>query len=251
LPAKKVFGLTFYIVYKYRASNKDAKYSPSFDKNPLIEITWWIIPTIIIAVLSVVTWNSSHQLDPFKPLVSNNKPVNVEVVALDWKWLFILPDNRMASVNQLDIPINTPVDFYITSDTVMNSFWVPQLGGQIYAMPGMGTELHLIANKYGSFNGSSANIAGDGFAGMTFKVNSVTNQQFQQWINNGLSSTRILSLANYQKLSNPSEYNPVTYYSNVYPDLYATIINKYMGSTNETSSSSSNSQTGNYEMSMQ
>ena len=133
-----VFGMLFAFAWRYREGNaRKAKYSPELAGNRAAETVWWLIPSIIILILSVVAWNSSHALDPYEPIASNVKPLNVEVVAMDWKWLFIYPDQRVASVNSLEIPVNTPVNFTITADAPMNSFWIPQLGGQIYAMPGM------------------------------------------------------------------------------------------------------------------
>jgi cytochrome o ubiquinol oxidase subunit 2 len=234
-----VFFLTIMIAIRYREGNKRAKYTPEWDRSKLFETIWWVIPMCIIAVLSVVTWNSSHSLDPYKPIASKTSAINVEVVALDWKWLFIYPNSQVASVNQLELPLNTPVNFYITSDTVMNSFWIPNLGGQIYAMPGMTTQLHLIANKPGSYYGSSANISGQGFAGMNFKTNAVSESAFKTWVGNASQSYDHLDTNAYAALAKPTSYAPVKYYSLVQNNLFAGIINKYMmyGSSNSTNSS--------------
>ena len=154
-----VFALTIFIAYTYRESNTKATYSPDWDHNRILELLWWGIPCAIIFVLSIFAWQSSHDLDPYKPLNSNTSPITIDVIALDWKWLFIYPQQHIATVNLIEIPLNTPINFIITSDTVMNSFWIPNLGGQIYAMPGMSTQLHLMSDKTGSFYGSPAILA--------------------------------------------------------------------------------------------
>ena len=222
-----VYGLTIMIAFKYHENN-NAKYSPDFDHNRMYETTWWAIPFVIITILSVITWRSSHSLDPYRTIASRNSAINVQVVALDWKWLFIYPDKNVASVNQMDIPVNHPVNLYITSDTVMNSFWVPSLAGQIYAMPGMSTQLHIIASKTGSFYGSSANISGQGFAGMHFAVNSVSDTNYNQWLSKVNSSNSKLNLAGYDKLAEPSINNKVAYYSGVSSSLFDYTVLKYM-----------------------
>lgn len=223
-----VFSMAIFIAWKYRESNTEAKYMPEFDHSPTLETAWWVIPGVLITILSVVAWNSSHALDPYRPLASNVAPLNVEVVALDWKWLFIYPQQNIASVNRLEIPVNTPIAFQITSDAPMNSFWIPQLSGQIYAMPGMSTQLHMAASKSGVYNGYSANISGVGFAGMTFKTVATTQGQFVDWAQAAHQERNQLSLAAYKQLARPSEYNPTTYYSSVEQNLYTTIIAKYL-----------------------
>jgi|SRR5581483_7440168 len=223
-----VFSMAIFIAWKYREGNTKARYSPEFDHSKLLESIWWLIPTVLIGILSVVAWNSSHTLDPYRPLSSTVRPLNVEVVALDWKWLFIYPDQGVASVSQLELPVNTPVSFTITSDAPMNSFWIPQLGGQVYAMPGMSTQLHLAASKVGSYDGYSANISGVGFADMGFKANAVSSTQFRDWIHTASITPKYLTMATYSQLAKPSENNLVSYYSLLDPYLYTEIINKYM-----------------------
>lgn len=232
-----VYIMAVSIAWKYRESNTKATYKPDWDHSRLYESIWWGIPIAIIAVLSFITWQSAHELDPFKPLDSKVQPLNVDVVALDWKWLFIYPNQNIASVNLLGIPQNTPINFDITSDTVMNSFWIPNLGGQIYAMPGMSTQLHLIANKIGTFNGSSANISGSGFAGMAFRARSMSDLGFEAWVHTAQSSPAQLTMNNYAKLARPSQYNPVTYYSSVANNLYNTTVVKYMVPANQSAGS--------------
>jgi len=225
-----VYAMTIVISLKYRESNPkhQAKYSPDWDHDRRLEFTWWAIPGMIILVLSVITWNSSHALDPFKPLASDEPPLNIQVVSLDWKWLFIYPSQGIASVNYLRVPVGVPLNFEVTSDSVMNSFWIPALGSQIYAMPGMDTQVHLMASKSGTFYGSSANISGAGFAGMHFKTDAVGQSQFNSWVNKSRHSQRQLSQPAYDNLASPSLNNPIALYSNVKTGLYDDIILKYM-----------------------
>lgn len=223
-----VFALTFYIVWKYRASNKKARYEPEWDKDSRIELLWWGVPLVLIAVLSVITWVSSHRLDPFRPLDSSLKPLEVQVVALQWKWLFIYPEQNIASVNFVQFPEDRPVTFTVTSDAPMNSFWIPQLGGQIYAMSGMSTKLHLMADQPGEYRGSSANISGEGFAGMVFTAKSSTQGDFDEWVRTVKNSPDQLSSPVYEQLAQPSQDNPVTYFGSVKPGLYDEITNKFM-----------------------
>jgi len=223
-----VLVLTIVIACRFRSSNKKAKYSPEWDKSNLLELIWWGFPCVIVAILSVLTWKSCIALDPFIPLVSNVKPVKIQVVALQWKWLFIYPEEGVASVNLVQFPENTPLDFEITADAPMNSFWIPQLGGQIYAMPGMNTQLHLIANEQGDFKGSSSNLSGIGFAGMKFIARSSSQEDFDKWVASVKTSPRNLDLSSYENLVTPSENNPVSLYSLEDDNLYHQIIMKYM-----------------------
>jgi cytochrome o ubiquinol oxidase subunit 2 len=225
-----VFILTFSIAWRYRAGNQKAKYSPDWDRSRTIETIWWVVPLVIILVLAGFTWTSSHELDPYKPLASSAKPIKIQVIALQWKWLFIYPEQHIASVNFMQIPKQTPIDFEITSDAPMNSFWIPQLGGQVYAMTGMSTKLHLMANEVGDYQGSSANISGKGFAGMKFTARASTKAEFDQWVANTKRSSSRLNLNEYKNLMRPSENNPPSVYylpaSNL--GLYDTVVMKYM-----------------------
>lgn len=228
-----VFALTFFIAWKYRAGNVKAKYSPDWDHSKKIEAIWWGVPIALIGILAVVTWNSSHALDPRKPLESNKKPVTVQVVALQWKWLFIYPEYNVASVNYVQFPEDTPVNFEITADAPMNSFWIPQLGGQIYAMSGMKTKLHLMANEQGDYNGSSANISGEGFAGMKFIARASSEIDFDSWIQSLKQSPNRLSKDSYTKLAEPSKNSaPIGYASE--SGLFDMIMMKYMKPTEAT-----------------
>ncbi len=223
-----VIVLVFTFAWKYRASNKSARYEPDWSHSTGIEVVVWLIPCLIILVLGIITWKSSHDLDPYKPIESNVKPVTIEAVALNWKWLFIYPDLGIATVNEIAFPANTPVNFKITSDSIMNSFFIPQLGSQVYAMAGMETKLHLIANENGTFDGMSANYSGGGFSGMKFKAKAVSNYDFEQWVKQVRASSSQLTLADYSELAKPSEKNPVALYAKVDPQLYHGILHKYM-----------------------
>lgn len=223
-----VFALTLFIAMKYKETNKKAKYTPNWDGNKLLESIWWGIPIALILVLSVVTYKSSHDLDPFKPLESEKKAMTVQVIALEWKWLFIYPEQNIATVNYLQIPEDTPVKFEITADAPMNSFWIPKLGGQIYAMSGMTTNLNLIANDQGEYDGVSANISGEGFAGMKFKVKSTSDSEFQKWVNSTKQSDKLLTKPAYQELAEPSANVQPMFFSNVDAGLYNTVMVRYM-----------------------
>ncbi|OSM99139.1 MULTISPECIES: cytochrome o ubiquinol oxidase subunit II [Lonsdalea] len=216
---------------KYRASNDQAKYTPHWSHSNKVEAVVWTVPIIIIVILAAITWKTTHELDPYKPLDSDVKPINVEVVSLDWKWLFIYPDLGIASVNELAFPANVPVSFKITSNSVMNSLFIPRLGGQIYAMAGMQTKLHLIANEPGKYDGISGAYSGKGFSGMKFTAIATPNQQaFDQWVNTVRQSSHTLSnMGEFEKLALPSEYHPVEYFSQVQPDLFRQVITKFTG----------------------
>ncbi len=228
-----VFALTFGISWRYRESNKKAKYTPDWDRNRFADTIWWGIPTIIIAVLSVVTWNSSHQLDPFKTLTSGVKPINVQVVALESRWLFIYPEHGIATVNYLVFPEKTPINFEVTADAAMNSFWIPQLGGQIYAMAGMSTQLHLMADETGTFRGSSANLSGPQFSKMNFVARSSSQYEFKDWLKDVQQTSPRLNMDHYDNLRKSSSENPVAYYTEGEHKLYDKIIGKYMGPDKE------------------
>lgn len=226
-----VIIMAFAFAWKYRASNKDAKYSPNWSHSNKIEAVVWTIPIIIIAILGTITWKTTHELDPFKPIVTDKKPMTIEVVSLDWKWLFIYPEQGIATVNELAFPKDVPVEFKITSNSVMNSFFIPQLGGQIYAMAGMQTKLHLIGNEAGKYDGISSSFSGRGFSGMKFTaIVTPTVGDFDQWVAKVKESSKNLNTTDdFNKLAEPSENNPVEYFSTVKPNLFKETIGKFMG----------------------
>lgn len=223
-----VFLLLFFICWRYREGNKEAAYTPDWDDNATAEFIWWGFPFVIIVILSVVTWISSYDLDPYKPLDSKVKPLHIQVVALDWKWLFLYPEEKIATVNYFKFPVGTPLSFEITAQAPMNSFWIPQLGGQIYAMPGMSTKLHLIADEKGSYRGSSANLSGQGFAGMTFTAQAVSEKDYAEWVQSVKKNSSTLDLAEYKGLVKPSMYDPEASYLLGDATLYDQIVMKYM-----------------------
>lgn len=230
-----VFFMTFWFPWKYREGNSKAKYTPDWDHHPVAETIWWGVPLVIISILAVVTYQSSHALDPFKAIPSTKQPLTIQVVALDWKWLFIYPEQQIASVNYVKFPQKTPIKFEITADAPMNSFWIPQLGSQIYAMSGMSTHLNLMADHTGVYRGSSANISGRGFAGMHFDAVSSNDEEFNNWVVAVKASRNPLTTQEYSRLASPSQNNPPTHYSIVDQHLYDTIVMKYMaGYTPET-----------------
>src|ERR1700688_1134475 len=222
-----VIFLTLLFAWKYRQSNTSAEYLPKWAHSTKIEVVIWLVPSLIILYLSILTYKSTHALDPYKPLVSEVKPINVEVVALDWKWLFIYPDLGIASVNRIEFPVGTPVNFRITSDSVMNSFFIPQLGGQIYAMAGMQTQLHLMANEAGNYAGESANFSGDGFSDMKFRAIAASGADFDTWVKQVRASSKDLDADVYHGVAAPSEKVPVQFFSHVDPALFNNIIAKY------------------------
>lgn len=223
-----VYILTFIFSWRYRANNEKATYDPDLVDNVVAEVFWWGIPLVITLIIAALTWVKTHELDPFKPLVSDKKPLTIQVVALQWKWLFIYPEEKVASVNYVQLPKDTPIKFEITADAPMNSFWIPDLGGQIYAMPKMKTELNLIANKTGHFRGSSANISGEGFSGMHFIAAASNEEEYHQWINDAQHSKNSLDQSTYNKLAAPSQNTPVTLYQLKDKHLFNHIIHKYM-----------------------
>jgi cytochrome o ubiquinol oxidase subunit 2 len=226
-----VIVMTLWFAWHYRASNASATYLPNWSYSHRIEAVVWAVPVAIIAVLATLTWKTTHQLDPYKPLDSSVQPITIDVVALDWKWLFIYPDQHIATVNEIAFPADTPVNFRITSDTVMNVFFIPQLGSQIYAMAGMQTQVHLIADAPGVYDGLSANFSGAGFPDMRFKAHATSRAGFDAWVARVKASGHELGLDNYGELAKPSSNDPVKYFSTVEPVLFAAVLDKTMDKT--------------------
>ncbi|HTV84677.1 MAG TPA: ubiquinol oxidase subunit II [Dyella sp.] len=228
-----VMVLIVLFAWRYRASNKDAHYDPDWDHSTMLELLIWAAPLLIIIALGALTWVSTHKLDPFRPLdriaegrpvPADMKPLEVDVVALDWKWLFIYPEQGIATVNDLAAPVDRPIQFKITASTVMNSFFIPALAGQIYAMPNMETQLQAVINKPGNFEGFSANYSGDGFSGMKFVFHALSNDGFAQWIAQAKASGHALNREEYMKLVAPSSNEPVHRYGTVDATLYQAIL---------------------------
>lgn len=223
-----VIIMTFIFAWKYRASNQNAKYDPQWHHSNKIEVVVWSIPIVIILVLATLTWKTTHSLDPYRPLNVPGKPMTIEVVALNWKWLFIYPEQNIATVNYLQFPVGVQVDFKVTSDAPMNSFMIPQLGGQIYAMAGMQTHLHLIANAVGSYDGRAVSYSGHGFSDMTFTTKITSQEDFNAWVKKVKQSPQVLSANVYYELVKDSYANPPAFYAQVQPHLYENIMMKYM-----------------------
>ena len=222
-----IFVLLLTISWRYRASNTRAVYKPNWSENPWLETAWWGLPIAIVLVLSVVTWDTSHRLDPQQPIVSDRETIQVQVVALQWRWLFIYPKQGVASINQLVIPVDQPVKFSITSDAPMNSFWIPQLGGQIYAMAGMSTSLNLIADNPGNYRGVSANISGSGHADMNFMTQAVTEAEFADWVIDAATKPVVLDKISYSTLRTQSRDSSVQTFALADPGLYGSIVGRY------------------------
>ena len=230
-----VIALTLLFAWRYRKANTKADYRPDWDHSTQLELVIWAAPLLIIIALGAITWISTHTLDPYRPLsrIDANRPVPadvkplvVEVVALDWKWLFIYPEQGIALVNEMAAPIDRPIQFKITASSIMNSFFIPALAGQIYAMPGMETKLSAVINKPGEFDGFSANYSGHGFNGMRFKFHGMATADFDKWVESNKTSGKQLTRADYLLLEKPSEREPVQRYASVDASLYKAIVNR-------------------------
>lgn len=227
LVAVPLLALLYAFAWKYRAGNKKAEYDPEQKHGALRELGLWVIPAVLILTLSIINWKSTHALDPYKPLAAAAKPLTIQVVALNWKWLFIYPEQGIATVNFIEFPAQTPLHFELTADAPVNSFWIPELGSQIYAMAGMTTQLNLMADAPGEFAGRAAEINGPGYAGMNFIAKAVSQADFDAWITAVERSSGTLDLATYRMLAAPSENDPASFYSHADKDLYDTIIMKF------------------------
>jgi cytochrome o ubiquinol oxidase subunit II len=224
-----VMAVTVLFAWRYRASNREATYRPDWEHSTMLELLIWSAPLLIIIAVGAITWISTHTLDPYRrlaqiapgePVPANSKPLEVEVVALDWKWLFIYPEQGIATVNELAIPIDREVRFRLTASSVMNSFYVPAMAGQIYAMPGMETKLHGVLNRQGEFEGFSANYSGAGFSGMHFRTHGLDDAGFAAWVAQRKARGKLLDVDAYRALARPSENVRPGFWSSVAPDLF-------------------------------
>ncbi|MFT4265770.1 MAG: ubiquinol oxidase subunit II [Xenophilus sp.] len=231
-----VICLTLLFAWRYRQGSKHAEtdYAPDWDHSTKLELVIWAAPLMIIIALGALTWIGTHKLDPYRPLdriaagrpvPEHVKPLVVEVVSLDWKWLFVLPEQGIATVNELAAPVDRPIRFKLTSSSTMNAFYVPDLAGMIYTMPGMQTELNAVINKPGEYRGLSAHYSGAGFSGMHFKFLGLSDQDFEQWVARAKAAGRPLTLAAYRELAQPSERHPVERFASVEPGLYERVLN--------------------------
>ncbi len=221
--------LTLAFAWRYRASNTRAIYTPKWAESGRLDAFVWLVPALIVVAVAVLVWRSTHKLDPYRPIDAAVPPLDVQVVAQDWKWLFIYPEQGVASVNQLAIPAGRPISLRITSDTVMNSFYVPALAGQIYAMAGMQTRLQLLADQPGKFVGRNTQYSGGGFSDQFFEVVAMSQADFDAWVAKAKQATAKLDPPTYAKLAEKSRLNPVVQYSTVEPKLFDSIIDKYTG----------------------
>ena len=229
-----VIFLTFFFAWRYRQSNTAAKYDPEWHHSTGLEVIIWSAPLAIIIALGAITWVSTHKLDPYRPLdridaarpvTEATKPITVEVVALDWKWLFFYPEYGIATVNEMAAPVDVPINFKLTASSVMNAFYVPALAGMIYTMPGMETKLHAVINKAGEYEGLSSNFSGDGFSHMRFKFRGVDQAGFDAWVARVKQNGTALNRDAYLKLEKPSIKEPVRYYATVEKGLYEAVLN--------------------------
>lgn len=225
-----VFVMLFGFIWKYRVTAKrPAQYRPDEEGNRVLEIIWWGIPVIIIFALSIITWVTTHQLDPYRELESDKKPLHVQVVALQWRWLFIYPEQGVASINELHIPTNRPIEFSISADSPMSAFWIPNLGSQIYAMNGMTAKLHLQADTPGIYRGSNSNISGEGYADMNFKAIATSDAEFDQWVIRYSKSSNYIDWDSYSDIAKQSHDNKVQHFVLKDKNLYDRVLQKYMG----------------------
>jgi len=229
-----VMVLTAVVAWRYRASNTNATYDPEWHHSTGLEVAIWAAPLAIIIALGALTWISTHVLDPYRPIArispgraapAKTEPLKVEVVAMNWKWLFIYPKLGIATVNELAAPVNTPIAFTLTSTTMMNAFYIPALAGQIYAMPGMVTQLHAVVNTTGVYDGFSSNYSGDGFSDMKFKYRGMSQADFDRWVQSVKAGGGSLDRTGYLKLAEPSQREPVRRYAAVDAELFGAVAN--------------------------
>lgn len=229
-----VIALTLLFAWHYRAANEKAVYDPDWHHSTQLEVVIWTAPLLIIIALGALTWIGTHTLDPFRPLArigpgkpvaADVKPLQIEAVALDWKWLFLYPEQGIATVNTVAAPVDRPVQFKITSTSVMNAFYIPALAGMIYAMPGMQTQIHAVINKEGAYEGLASHYSGSGFSKMTFKFHGLKPEEFESWVAKAKSDGSELSNEAYLELEKPSEAVAPRFYKSVADGLFGRILN--------------------------
>jgi len=213
----------FAFAFWFRKSNTKANYLPQWAYSGRIELVVWSVPALTVILLGGVAWISAHDLDPAKPIAGSQKPLRIQAVSLDWKWLFLYPEQNVATINTLTVPAGVPLQFELTSASVMNAFFIPQFGSMIYTMNGMTTRLNLLADTPGTFGGLSTNFSGDGFAGMHFDVNVVPSEQFSKWVQDASKADKSLDAQNYQEIAKPTLGNVPVMYRLADPDLFQSI----------------------------
>lgn len=222
--------LLYFTAWKYRESNSKITHAPRAPRGKYFVPIMWLIPTAFMIVIATAMWSNTHRLVPQKQITSNAKPITIQVISMRWKWLFIYPEQNIATVNFVQIPANTPIIFELTADEApMSSFWIPNLGGQLYSMTGHVNRLNLMADTLGDFPGSSAELNGSGFAGMKFIARSSSLDDFNLWVQEAKQSPDILNSAMYNKLLVPSESNPIAFYSDYESNIYDKVLSKYLG----------------------
>jgi cytochrome o ubiquinol oxidase subunit 2 len=226
IPVVPVIVMTFWFAWRYRAARPEAAPAPSRSEHK-IEWVVWTVPAAIVIALGVLSWVTTHRLDPYAAIVSPAKPIRIEAIALDWKWLFIYPDEHIATVNQLVIPTKVPVSFRITSNTVMASFFIPRLGSQVYAMAGMQTRLHLLANKPGSYTGMNSQFSGAGFPEMHFGVAATSETAYRRWLQQVKQGSATLDMRRFDLLAQPTAHSQVQRFASVQPGLFNSVIQRY------------------------
>lgn len=229
-----VIGMTLFFAWRYRESNTEATYTPDWDHSTTLELYIWAAPLLIIIALGAMTWINTHTLDPFRPLsrisadeplAANVQPLRIQAIALEWKWLFIYPDQGIAVVNEVAAPVDVPIRFQITSPRLMNSLFIPSLAGMVYGMPGMETQIQAVINEPGDYDGVSGNYSGEGYSDMRFRFKGMRSEDFQQWLSDARTTGQTLNLVSYAQLAEPSIKAPVQRYASVAPDLYHRILN--------------------------
>jgi cytochrome o ubiquinol oxidase subunit 2 len=229
------FTLLFARRYRKGSARAEAEYDPEWDHSTRLELLIWGVPLLLIIILGLITWISTHKLDPYRPLdrldanrpiPAGVKPLEVQVVSLDWKWLFIYPEQGVATVNELVTPVDVPIRFKLTSAAVMNTFYVPDLAGMIYTMAGMETQLNAVINKAGVYDGFSAHYSGAGFAQMRFKYHGVSQADFDAWVAKTKAAGDTLDRSAYLELEQPSSAEPVRRFSKVAPGLFHAVVNR-------------------------
>ena len=224
-----VFVMVGWFSFRYRESNKKATYKPHWEGTFTFEAVIWLVPVLIIGVLSYLTWVKTTDLDPYKPIPSIERPLHVQVVSLDWNWLFIYPDYDVATVNNLVIPAGAPVTFDFTSSTVMTSFFIPDLGSQMYVMAGMVTHLNLLADHQGTYTGHNMEFSGVGYAAMNFSTNALTKDKFDEWVRGAKASTTAMGLEQFNKLNTPQSGLPAATFAPVEPNLFRHVVDLFGG----------------------
>ena len=222
-----VFVMAFWFSRKYHASNTQATYAPKWSESGKIDLVVWLVPIAIVIALGYLAWTETYRLDPYKPIDAGVEPIRIEAISMDWKWLFVYPDYDIAVVNQLAFPVDVPLSFRLTSDTVMTSFFIPRLGSQIYAMAGMETRLHLLADEAGIYTGQNQQYSGAGYADMHFQAIATSPEQFEAWVKQAKRASRRLDLVEYERIAEPTRGYPITYYSPVAPNLFDDVLRKF------------------------